>query len=192
MYDLFSGRNHPVEITLEAIGQARLNDDISQVPVLLELIWFLRRQDLRDEAVSTLRQLTGQDFGRDADGLRGWTEWHGKHASEYPPPPGYAGWKTNLLSELIDPRYEVLLHSAEETARIDLTELVWGGVAVDGIPDLQDPPNIPASEADFLGPDERVFGASINGEHRAYPLRILNPHEMANDVLGGEPIALAY
>jgi hypothetical protein len=32
----------------------------------------------------------------------------------------------------------------------------------------------------------------INEEHRAYPLRILNPHEMANDVLGGVPFALAY
>ena len=43
-----------------------------------------------------------------------------------------------------------------------------------------------------MNPTDRVFGISINGEHRAYPLRILNPHEMANDVLGGEPIALAY
>ena len=38
----------------------------------------------------------------------------------------------------------------------------------------------------------RVFGVSINGEHRAYPISIMNPHEMANDILGGEPIALAY
>ena len=43
-----------------------------------------------------------------------------------------------------------------------------------------------------MRPDDRVFGVSINGEHRAYPLRIVNAHEMANDWLGGEPIALAY
>ncbi len=158
---------------------------------MVELLRFLRRQDLQDEAVLTLRRLTGQDFGGDIDGWSAWSEWHGRHAADYPPPEGYAAWKTSLLS-LVDPRFEVLLQSAGETARIDLTELVWGGVAVDGIPDLQDPPNIAASEADYLRPDERVFGASINGEHRAYPLRILNPHEMANDVLGGEPIALAY
>ncbi len=47
-------------------------------------------------------------------------------------------------------------------------------------------------EADYLDPNDRVFGVSINGEHRAYPLRILNPPEMANDVVGGVPIALAY
>ena len=51
---------------------------------------------------------------------------------------------------------------------------------------------VPADEADYLNWDDRVFGVSINGEHRAYPLRILNPHEMANDVVGGVPFALAY
>ena len=49
-----------------------------------------------------------------------------------------------------------------------------------------------ADEAAYLGLDERVFGVSINGESRAYPLRITNPHEMVNDVLGGEPISLAW
>ena len=77
-------------------------------------------------------------------------------------------------------------------ARIRLEEIVWGGVPRDGIPDLTDAPVIPASEVNYINPDDRVFGVSINGEHRAYPLRILNAHEMANDVVGGEPIALAY
>ena len=29
-----------------------------------------------------------------------------------------------------------------------------------------------------------MFGVSINGDSRAYPLRVLNWHEMANDVVG--------
>ena len=49
-----------------------------------------------------------------------------------------------------------------------------------------------ASEAEYLFDDDRVFGVSFNGQHRAYPLRILNAHEMANDVVGGVPFALAY
>ena len=73
-----------------------------------------------------------------------------------------------------------------------MTELVWGGVAPDGIPDIQDPIPLAPEEADYILSDDRVFGVSINGEHRAYPLRIVNAHEMANDTLGGEPIALAY
>ncbi len=118
-------------------------------------------------------------------------EWLGQRPDEFRPPEGYLRWKINLLN-IIDPRFEEFLESGEETARIDLTEIAWGGVRPDGIPDLQNAPVIPADEAGYLGPDERVFGVSINGEHRAYPLRIVNPHEMANDVLGGEPIALAY
>jgi hypothetical protein len=69
---------------------------------------------------------------------------------------------------------------------------VWGGVRKDGIPDLTNPPVVPAARATYLEPSDRVFGVSINGAHRAYPLRILNRHEMANDVVGGVPFALAY
>ena len=93
---------------------------------------------------------------------------------------------------MIDTRFVGLLAPAQAMSRIDLTEVVWGGVGVDGIPPLENPPAIAAGEADYLLADDRVFGVSINGEHRAYPLRIMNPHEMANDVLGGEPISLAY
>ncbi len=39
---------------------------------------------------------------------------------------------------------------------------------------------------------EPVFGIALNGEARAYPLRILDWHEMANDVVGGVPVSLAY
>ena len=38
----------------------------------------------------------------------------------------------------------------------------------------------------------QVFGVTLNGESRAYPLRIMDWHEMANDVVGGVPVALAY
>ena len=43
-----------------------------------------------------------------------------------------------------------------------------------------------------ITPAELVFGVEINGDARAYPLRILDWHEMANDVVGGVPVALAY
>jgi hypothetical protein len=118
-------------------------------------------------------------------------EWLAPNLAEYQPPERYLEWKINLLS-LIHPRFANFLSGAGKTARIDLTELAWVGVAPDGIPDLQNPPRVSADQQDYLLPDDRVFGVSINGEHRAYPLRIMNAHEMANDILGGEPIALAY
>lgn len=39
---------------------------------------------------------------------------------------------------------------------------------------------------------DRVAGLVVNGEARAYPLSILNAHEVVNDVLGGVPIAVTY
>ena len=94
---------------------------------------------------------------------------------------------------LIDPRFGEFLAPAAQGSRINVTEIAWGGVRPDGIPDLQNAPcRCGRSGQDYLQPSDRVFGVSINGEHRAYPLRIVNAHEMANDVLGGEPIALAY
>jgi hypothetical protein len=33
---------------------------------------------------------------------------------------------------------------------------------------------------------------TLNGDSRAYPHRIMDWHEMANDVVGGVPVALAY
>jgi hypothetical protein len=41
-------------------------------------------------------------------------------------------------------------------------------------------------------PDDPVIGVAINGDVRAYPRRIIDWHEMVNDVVGGVPVSLAY
>ena len=51
---------------------------------------------------------------------------------------------------------------------------------------------IGASDAEYLLDTDLVFGIEINGDARAYPLRIMGWHEMVNDVIGGVPVALAY
>jgi Protein of unknown function (DUF3179) len=76
--------------------------------------------------------------------------------------------------------------------KIRLEEIAWGGVRVDGIPSLDNPKLIEASAADYLKSNDLVFGVSINGDHRAYPLRIMGWHEMFNEIIGGVPVALAY
>ena len=191
MSGLFSGTNHSGQETMRALERARAHKDISQVPVIIELMQFVGSSVLLQESIATLQELTGQRFDATNAGWTSWRVWLGEHVAEFQPPPDYLRWKVNVLS-LIHPRFEEFLLPHGETARINLTEIVWGGVVPDGIPDLQNPETLSPDEADYLFPEDRVFGVSINGEHRAYPLRILNPHEMANDVLGGEPIALAY
>ena len=191
MFALYSGAGHEADDTLRTLQLIREVGDISQVPIIIEVTRFLGSQPLDDEAAVTLGVLTGQDLGSPTFEWGRWMEWLGRNADEYPPPSDYLRWKIDLYS-LIDPRFEGFLAPAADTAHVNLTEVVWGGVPPDGIPDLQFTPVLDALQADYLFPNDRVFGVSINGEHRAYPLRIVNAHEMANDVLGGEPIALAY
>ena len=169
---------------LEAI---RDNRDVSQVPVLIDLMRFLIGA-AAESIVFTLEDLTGEKFGRN---WNRWMEWLGINASDYTTPEEYPHWKSRLYS-MVHPRFAAFLGDAGETSRIDLTEVVWGGVMPDGIPDLMNPNTLTAAEAGYMHPNDRVFGVSINGEHRAYPLRIINAHEMANDVLGGEPISVLW
>jgi hypothetical protein len=47
----------------------------------------------------------------------------------------------------------------------------------------------------FLLPSDKVIALTINNESRAYPLRLLNVHEIVNDTLGGvtgTPIAITW
>ena len=67
-----------------------------------------------------------------------------------------------------------------------------GGVPKDGIPALTDPKHIAAREADFLKPDDRVIGVESGSVARAYPLAILNYHEIVNDRVGELPLAVTY
>ena len=89
--------------------------------------------------------------------------------------------------QFFDPTY-----TTRDQMRIRLEEITWGGVRVDGIPSLDNPPLIAAAEANYLKGDDLVFGLEINGNARAYPLRIMGWHEMFNEVIGGVSVALAY
>ena len=188
---LFSGPGHPTDDSLEAIRLAVANNDKSMVPVIIEMLRFFGSWELVLEAKDALMEITGEELRPYSRGWFEWMEWLGRNADEYVPPDGYVGWKAALMSN-IDFRFVELLTPAEQGARINVAEIAWGGVRTDGIPPLEQAPVVKADDQDYMLPTDRVFGVSINGQHRAYPLRIVNAHEMANDILGGEPISLAY
>lgn len=71
-------------------------------------------------------------------------------------------------------------------------EIQHGGPPRDGIPALSDPRLVTAGEADYLQPADRVLGIEIDGEARAYPIPILNWHEIVNDTVGGRRLAITY
>ena len=170
------------------IDQMVESGDPTFVPVLLDL-WFSRATLSAEQLLGVTRALRLLTDGDPGGNLNDWFRWLSEHP-EVKGPPEYALWK-GVLYGLVDPNIEAFFYK-DIKHRIRLEEIVWGGVRRDGIPDLIDPLHITPVEATYLNDSDRVFGVSINGEHRAYPLRVMNPHEMANDTLGGEPFALAY
>ncbi|MEW6683344.1 MAG: DUF3179 domain-containing protein [Nitrospirota bacterium] len=100
---------------------------------------------------------------------------------------------------------------------VPLDQIVSGGPPRDGIPALTDPAFVPASSAallrhpcgdkpvdenppglspggfcGFLQDDDRVIGIQLNEQAKAYPIKILNWHEVVNDRVGGAPVVVTY
>jgi hypothetical protein len=127
-----------------------------------------------------------------ADVIANWHQWMlwQEDRPAIAPYAGYDAFKADLMA-LIDPNFRLFL-KAGVARDIRIEEIAWGGVVKDGIPALTNPKLIPAAEAKYLWPNELVFGVSIGGDARAYPFRIMDWHEMFNDVIGGVPVALAY
>ena len=75
---------------------------------------------------------------------------------------------------------------------IEWSELVSGGPPKDGIPAIDVPRFRAVAEERMIAATEVVIGVEINGDARAYPIRILMWHEIVNDVVGGVPVAVTY
>ena len=90
---------------------------------------------------------------------------------------GYAATKNgfDLSSSSIDP---------------DLIE--QGGPPRDGIPAIDNPAFVAADKAGFLSPADRILGLAIGKTARAYPVKILNWHEIVNDSIDSKPVAVTY
>jgi len=71
-------------------------------------------------------------------------------------------------------------------------QILSGGPPRDGIPAISDPRLIAAGEADYLEPSDRIVGISLKGQSRAYPIAILNWHEIVNDEIDGRRFAVTY
>jgi len=186
MYQLLQTSGDELSETINTIIES---EDSRFTAVFLELLRAAQLGIYRNigytETTELLEEISGQPFGGD---WPAWVEWYG--GTELIPPPGFTGWKGQLLSA-IDKGFGIFLQD-DYPSTIRTEEIMWGGVVVDGIPALDHAKMIQPSEADYLTPEEPVFGISINGDHRAYPLRILDWHEMANDTVGDVPVSLAY
>jgi len=94
--------------------------------------------------------------------------------------------------------------------QVERAALLHGGPWKDGIPSIttararaderdeqrkygEHPPRFArAADADFLKPNARCVVITIGDSARAYPLAVLNLHEIVNDIVGKIPIAVIY
>jgi hypothetical protein len=87
------------------------------------------------------------------------------------------------------------------TCLVPRETLVASGLPKDGLRALNLPAFFRPEQVDsiakrthrkYLVSNDRVIGVTIGGKSRAYPVRVLNWHEVVNDTLGGRPIAVTY
>jgi len=180
----------PDELILqEALDEVVANRDVRFVAPLVELMRAgpMQLGDLSQAHIDALETLTGWGYSQSWDR---WVEWYGR--SGLTPPPGFATWKGVLLGRL-DDRYRGHI-SDDQSTTIAVDQLVWSGALPDHTVPLDDPVAVAADSpaAAYLDPDEPVFGVVVNGEARAYPMQIMDVHQLANDVVGGVPVTLGY
>jgi hypothetical protein len=181
-FSLFRGTPSDRDKALAMLVESERAD---AAPILILAMRFAPHE-FRPRLVKGLETLTGAKAGDDwAD----WMRWQEAHP-ETGVMPGFAKLQARLY-DLIDPNFQAFLGEGVKH-EIRLEEIAWGGVIKDGIPALTNPRLIPARAASYLKADDLVFGVAINGDVRAYPLRIMDWHEMFNDVIGGVPLSLAY
>lgn len=77
-------------------------------------------------------------------------------------------------------------------ATVPLDEIRDDGNLRDTIQPISSPRFRHVSELTAMGPLEPVLSLILNGDARAYPLRMLLWHEIVNDVVGGIPVLVSY
>jgi len=162
----------------------------SLIPMVLETLSLSGSPYVNRSLREILQRKTGQN---DLSDNNEWFQWLWNQPESISQ--DYALFKASLY-QFIDPKFETYFKGRQDSARIRLDEIRWGGVLQDGIPPLRNPKMISADKADYLEGDHIVFGVEIDGDARAYPKRILAWHEMFTDTFGkgekAEPIAGVY
>jgi hypothetical protein len=90
----------------------------------------------------------------------------------------------------IEKKYEIMETKGVKHL-VDLNK-IKSSVPKDGIPSIDNPKFVSADKADFILDHELVIGVNLNGVIKAYPLFILNWHEIVNDFFSETPVAITY
>jgi len=77
-------------------------------------------------------------------------------------------------------------------SEIAFSEIVFDGARRDSIPPIHTPVFRPANAPSDMGDLEPVISVVLDGEARAYPLRLMLWHEIVNDRIGAVPFVVTY
>jgi Protein of unknown function (DUF3179) len=72
------------------------------------------------------------------------------------------------------------------------SDIISGGPKKDAIHSVDAPEFASVEDATWVGPQTEVLGLALGGEAHAYPLRMMEYHQIVNDVLAGVPVAATY
>jgi len=75
---------------------------------------------------------------------------------------------------------------------VPLSDLRQGCPVRDCIPSIDSPEYLSVVDASHVADDDLVITLSYKGEYRAYPSKILDHHEIVNDTVGGDPLAITW
>lgn len=87
---------------------------------------------------------------------------------------------------------EVKLQDNFSGAKVPKNEIEQGCFGQDCIPSIDHPKFESVNEATWLRDTDVVFAIDYKGIQKAYPQRILNWHEIVNDMIGSDPIAITF
>lgn len=76
--------------------------------------------------------------------------------------------------------------------QVPAASVVAGGPKRDAIRSVDQPSFASVQDASWAGALTEVLGVVRERDARAYPLRMLEYHQIVNDVIGGDPIAVTY
>ena len=100
----------------------------------------------------------------------------------------YAAEQHEITNQFLSPAEEFDLTNLS----IPSAEILSGGPVKDGIPALTNPDFVSVDQVSFLKAADRVIAVEFDGQARAYPICIMNYHEVINDQINHTAFVVTY
>jgi hypothetical protein len=79
-----------------------------------------------------------------------------------------------------------------DDALIPVADIHSGGPGRDGIPSIDKPRFVAATSTGEVRPDDPILGLEMAGVAKAYPIAVMNWHEIVNDRFDSRPVVVTY